>query len=159
MRASKMSLWVALTALCVGLGSAASAQELMLDTRDAVEVDRDGVALIDAIRVPEPDRDVADTAIVLTNFGPRDQKVVCGGFNKNGRAVGRVWVKVPAHGLRYVLASDLADDLDFIGSAQCAASGNIRGSAIFLGPGLTDLPVQQIHGAAGRLRFPLVATY
>jgi len=144
-------------AVALLLAGASSAYELEIDAKD---IDRDGAELIEEMRVRPDDRDVADTALVFTNFSNQRQHILCVGFDKHGNAVGRVRVVVPRLGLRYVLASDLADDLDFIGSAQCGADASVKGTAVFLGPGLTDLPVQQVQGErAGRMRFPLVATY
>ncbi len=139
------------------LAGATGAYELKTDARD---IDRDGTELMEEMRVRPDDRDVADTALVFTNFSEQRQHILCVGFDKHGNALGRVRVVVPRLGLRYVLASDLSNGADFVGSAQCGAAASVKGTAIFLGPGLTDLPVQQVQGErAGRMRFPLVATY
>ena len=152
--------------LALGLASAGHAQEEAAFDRDALrdmpalEVERDGVALIDELRVRPDDRDVADTALVFTSYSHSRQRVICAAFNKNGRIVGKTATTLPPHGVRYVLASDLADDLDFVGSAQCGAHSSVKGTAVFLGPGLTDLPVRQVpSGGIGRMAFPLIATY
>lgn len=124
------------------------------------EVERDAAELIDELRVRPEDRDVADTAMVFTNFTGKRQRVICAAFDRNGRIVGKSASWLPPYGLRFVLASDVADDLDFIGSAQCSAHKRVRGTAVFLGPGLTDLPVRQVRGhRLGRMAFPLIATY
>lgn len=124
-----------------------------------VEILRDATDLsIDLRPRPVDDLDVADTALVFTNLGARASRVKCVAFGKNGAPVGRAWLKLPALGLRYLLASDLSSDRDFVGHAQCAVAAGVKGSAIFLGPGLTDLPVLNPAGP-GRVRFPLVATY
>ena len=58
------------------------------------------------------------------------------------------------------LASDLSDGLDFIGSAHCFVGRRVLGSAIFLGPGITDLPVHQsTSDSAVRIVIPVVAHY
>lgn len=127
---------------------------------DAVEVDRDGAALIDALRVRPEDRDGADTALVFTSYSPRRERVICAAFDRNGRLVGKTATTLPPHGVRYVLASDLAEDLDFVGSAQCGTHASVKGTAVFLGPGLTDLPVRQVRASGiGRMAFPLIATW
>lgn len=127
---------------------------------DAREVDRDVADLPTEIRPRPIDVDVVDTALVFTNTANVDRRIVCVGFDKQGQKVGRVLVKLPALGLRYVLASDLADGQDFVGSAQCATHATVRGSAIFLGPSITDLSVDNIAGRwLGRIRFHVVATY
>ena len=131
-----------------------------IDFRDpGVQIVRDATDLaIDLRPRPVDDVDVADTALVFTNLGARGSRVKCVAFGKNGAPVGRAWLKLPALGLRYLLASDLSNDRDFVGHAQCAVAAGVKGSAIFLGPGLTDLPVLN-PAAPGRVRFPLVATY
>lgn len=106
------------------------------------------------------DEDVANTALVFTNGSPRDLRVICVGFDSDGRVVGRTAVKVPANGTKYALASDLSNGADFVGNAQCSGNKTVQASAIFLGPCLTDLPVANVeHDGAGRIRFGLVATY
>lgn len=127
---------------------------------EGIEITRDAASLTEEMRPRPVDRDVADTALVFTNLGGADRKVVCVGFDGNGRAVGRAWVKLPRRGLRYVLASDLSNGADFVGSAHCLTSGHVSGSVVFLGPDLTDLRVEQKRNRRrGRIRFPVVATY
>jgi hypothetical protein len=151
---------IALAFACVGLvAPQAFAKELAASATDGVEIDRDIRALSDELRPRDLDRDYADTALVFSNLGGEATKVLCVVFNGNGRLVGRAWLRLPALGVRYMLASDLANGVDLVGHAQCAAEGTVEGTAIFLGPGLTDLPAKQVEGAFGRIRFPLVATY
>ena len=109
---------------------------------------------------PQPaDPDFADTALIFTNMTRHTARVRCVGFNKNGRPIGRTATVIPPLGLRYVLASDLSNDADFAGQVQCASHGRIVGSAVFIGPGLTDVPV--LNGTIGesRIRFPIVFHY
>jgi hypothetical protein len=123
------------------------------------EVVRDTARLTDELRPrPHDDVDVADTAMTFTNLTGHNTRVLCAGFNKNGRVIGRKWLRVPRLGLRYLLASDLSRDADFVGHVQCAARAGVIGSAVFLGPDITDLPAINPDGP-GRIRFPLVATY
>lgn len=133
-----------------------------LDETDAgPEIVRDATDLAVDLAPRDVDRDVADTAMVFTNIGA-DARVFCVGFNKQGVPVGRAWLKVPRLGLRYLLASDLSDGADFVGHAQCAAPGTVRGSAVFLGAGFSDLDVEQtdrLTRRIGRIKFLLVATY
>lgn len=138
------------------LAPGVSAQSLESEDREVKHVDR---SYLSAELRDRPDRDVADTALVFTNFSGQRQKVLCGGFNHHGSLVGLARTVVPANGVRFILASDLADELDFVGSAQCAAAGEVKGTAVFLGPGLTDLPVEPIRERFGRMKFPLIATY
>lgn len=133
--------------------------QVAVSVDDGIEVDRDVDALVDDLRPRDIDRDVADTALIFTNLGNTARRVRCVGFDKNGQPVGRVWLRVPALGLRYALASDLSNGVDFIGHAQCSSAVAVKGTAIFLGPGLTDLPARNPSRVYGRIRFPLVATY
>jgi len=172
----RSSLRLSLSAACAALllslatsaGFASEAAEAQLEgssrdeirAMDAVEVERDAASLVDELRVRPDDRDVADTALVFTSYSHHRQRVICVAFNKNGRIVGKTLTVLPPRGVRYVLASDLANDLDFVGSAQCGSHSSVKGTAVFLGPGLTDLPVRQVpHSGVGRMAFPLIATY
>ncbi|MBW2420513.1 MAG: hypothetical protein JRH19_18370 [Deltaproteobacteria bacterium] len=150
-------------ALCAALWSLtlapiAGAQKLTA-VDPGPEIVRDTAALSHDLR-PRPidDPDVADTALIFTNKGS-DARVFCVGFDKEGDPVGRAWLKLPRLGLRYMLASDLSHDRDFVGHVQCSAPGQVKGSSVFLGPGLTDLPVIQTKRGVGRMTFLLVATY
>lgn len=148
---------------CAAIASQAATAQNEVEPRspnDEVEVDRVGVELLDRLPPRPDDVDRVDTALVFTNSGWGSKRVRCVAFDDDGRAVGRVRLSVPSQGLRYVLASDLSDGRDFVGSAQCSSSGHITGSAIWLGPGITDLTVRQ--GALDgwtRIRFAVVATY
>lgn len=109
---------------------------------------------------PQPeDPDLADTALVFTNMSRRNAGVVCVGFNKNGEPVGRTATRIPPLGLRYILASDISDGVDFIGQVQCSPHGRVVGSVVFIGPAVTDLPVRNGKLGKSRIRFPLVAHY
>lgn len=109
---------------------------------------------------PQPeDPDFADTALVFTNMRNTRAGVKCVAFNKNGVPVGRTRTPIPPLGVRYVLASDMSDGEDFVGQVQCAPYGRVMGSVVFIGPGLTDLPVRNGRLGKSRIRFPLVAHY
>jgi hypothetical protein len=129
-----------------------------------VEIDREIDTLPDDIEHPS-DPDVADTALVFTNLGRHRAAVKCVGFDKNGTPIGRTTTRIPAMGVRYVLASDISNGVDFIGQVQCARHGRVIGSVIFIGPGITDLPVLNRlnrgnqHSSRNRIQFPLVAHY
>ena len=128
-----------------------------IDAIDLVDISRE----VDELPTDfDRDPDVADTALVFTNLGRRTSWVKCVGFNKNGAAIGRTKTEIPPLGLRYVLASDISNGVDFIGHVQCSPKGRVVGSVVFIGPSLTDLPVR--NGKLGhdrRIRFPLVAHY
>jgi len=130
-----------------------------LSTDDGVEIVRDGIELRDELLPRDIDHDIADTALVFTNLGGRVSRVRCVAYDANGQPIGRAWLRVPALGVRFMLASDMANGSDFIGHAQCGALNAVRGTAVFLGGGVTDLPSMQPRRFDGRIRFPLVATY
>jgi len=112
---------------------------------EPVDIDRNGDELRDLlVRPMEPDTDVFDTAVVISNPTPVRAAAVCVGFDHNGDVVGRVRVRVPAWGLRYFLTSDLGRQ-DFLGIVECrSANGGAVGSAYLLGNGQIDnLPVSQ----------------
>ncbi|MFP8882363.1 MAG: hypothetical protein AAEJ52_12735 [Myxococcota bacterium] len=147
-------------AVALVLSASSAAAGSALDAAgDGIEINRDSAELRDELRPRDVDRDIADTALVFTNLGGNHVRVRCVAFDGNGRAIGRAWLRVPALGVRYLLASDLADGVDFIGHAQCATLSVVKGTAVLLGADVTDLPSMQPDSLYGRIRFPLVATY
>ena len=158
---SVLALAAALCLLLSTTAAQAGNRDQLMPAPDAeiMELERDAAELADALRDRPTDPDVADTALVFTNFEAERQRVLCAGFDANGAVVGWAHTAIPGHGVRYLLASDLSQGLDYVGHAQCAATRWVRGTAIFLGPGLTDLPSTAVRGRFGRIKFPLVATY
>ena len=111
--------------LTLGSATAASAQTTARRaSTDEARVERTAkdlqIDLRDAIR---RDVDTADTALVFNAPGPNHAVVYCRGYDADGKMVGRTATKVPRFGLRYIRASDLANGLDFVGSAFCSARG------------------------------------
>ena len=152
------------TSLALGLflATPANAQKIaavdMLDG-DGVRIERRAGELGDATRVRPDDRDFIDTAMVFTNASTRTI-VRCLARDDDGAPVGRAWVLLPNRGLRFILASDIAGGLDFVGSVECLTNGRVVGTALLLGPGgVTDLPSRRVHvdGPVG-LAFPVVVT-
>lgn len=125
------------------------------------DIERDSASLRDRIATPvDPDHDVADTAIVITNLARSRGRAFCVAFDYDGRVAGHARLKVPPLGLRWMLASDISDGVDLIGSAQCYLSGRLVGSAMFLGRDVTDLPVHQTTvGGNQRIAIPVLAHY
>ncbi|NNL99121.1 MAG: hypothetical protein HKO62_00130 [Gammaproteobacteria bacterium] len=147
---------IVLTTLLIS-GPVASAQTA--DPVASVEVGRDADTLRDTLR-PRPDRDIVDTALVFTNVRGRNTIMNCTAFGPQGGTVGRFRVRVPGNGLRFVLASDISNGGDFVGSARCLSIGDVAGSAFLLGPQLTDMRVRQQRAPQGTwITFPVVATY
>ena len=160
-------------ALSLGAASGAGAQTRAvrgLDARsdarplkaDEVRVERTADELrsdvSDAVR---HDIDTTDTALIFNAPGPNRAIVYCRSFDQDGRTLGRTATKIPARGLRYIRASDLANGHDFIGSAFCQAHGDVVASAVFIAPGaITNLTVEQAAVAGrARIQFPIVASY
>jgi len=124
-----------------------------------VEVNRSADELQAVLR-PHPDLDIVNTVLVFNNALRATAVVRCVAFGPNGRPLGRVKLKVPGNGLRFILASDLANGRDFIGSARCSARGKIVPSAFIVGRGLTDTPAKsRLDWPGTRMRFPAVVTY
>ena len=128
-----------------------------LQAVDEVEIARELDTLPSDI-APPSDPDVADTVLLFTNFSSYRAAVKCIGFDRSGTPIGRSLTRIPALGVRYLLASDISNGLHYIGHVQCAKHGRVEGTAIFIGPGLTDLPVMN-RGSKSRIRFPFVAHY
>jgi len=152
---------IAVFAVALGICVPASAQQLAVaDDVDMIpEVTRDA-SDIRVVMVPRPDLDTVDTALVFTN--PRDTPtlVVCAGRNAQGRGIGRAKTKVPAHGVRLLLASDLSAGRDYVGSATCKARSRVIPSAFVVGAQLSDAPATVNHGwQDSQINFPIVATF
>jgi len=131
------------------------------DVNVEISVDRDALDLQEHIRVRVYDPDVVDTAMVFTSTRHGVLVVRCTAWDDRGRIVGRVRVKVPSRGLRYVRARDIGHGRDFIGSAMCSTGGGgLLGSVVLVGGEFSDLRVVQSDGERGSLiRFPLIATF
>ncbi len=158
--AAGLAVTAALTAPArAGPAMEAAAVEAVSD-QEAIEVDRDAIDLRTHIRDRRLDHDSVDTAVVFTNPGPTPARVKCVGFDDQGRLVGAARTRVPGNGLRFLLASDIAHDRDFVGSVLCRSNGRVIGSALLVGARLTDLGVRERSAKRWTLlRFPLVVTY
>jgi len=125
-----------------------------------IDIERDGDALRDEIRPRPIDTDIADTALVFTNETAAIVEVKCIARNQNGTVVGRTRTRLPAHGLRYLRASDFSDGRDFIGHATCKSSGHVAATAMLFGVEISDLPsTSRRRGRGMHHKFSLIATY
>lgn len=151
MRALLHTLCAAAMAAALALPAAGQEAE-----PDELEVDRDPGQLLEDMHA---DRDAVESVLVFSNLLDRDVRVGCRAFGRNGRVVGRAGTGLPAHGLRYLRASDFAPGGDFIGSVQCVAGGRVVGEALLLTPlGISNLEVlQRGRKRSTQLEFPLVA--
>ncbi len=142
-------------AIFAALTLPAAAQEAL---PGEVDVDRDAGLLLDEIDAA-PDRDGLDTVLVFSNQLDREVRVGCRAFGRDGQLLGRAGTGLPARGLRYLRASDLAPGGDFVGSVDCLAGGRVLAEALLLAPGgITNLEVlQRARARSTRIEFPLVA--
>ncbi len=126
---------------------------------DEVEVNR-GADELQAVLRPHPDRDVVNTVLAFNNAHRTEVVVRCVAYNANGRPLGKAWVKIPGNGLRFILASDIANGRDFVGSTRCHSAGKIVPAAFIVGRVLSDTPANSTLGWGGtKMRFPTVVTY
>lgn len=133
-----------------------------VSVEDGVEITRDADELRKRIADRTMDPDSVHTALVFTNTGGGRSLIRCIGYNHNGRAVGRAWLRVPTRGLRFILTEDLSHDRDFIGLVKCqTAQHSTKGSAFLLAPyAITDLPAEDSSaGGVLTLTFPVTAHY
>lgn len=150
-----LAKYLVLIAVCL-YGHAAMAEDT-----DVIEIERDGVALATELDVRPDDRDFTDTAIVASAVG-RGALVVCQAYNANGRFLGSAAMRVPANGLRYLRASDLANGVDYVGQVRCKSRHHsIAASAYLIAPGgITNLGVEQksVHGVL-HIQAPVTASF
>jgi len=147
----KLCLALAAAAL---LAAAAGAQEI-----DPPDVSPDESALEDVLEQPV-DAPHANTALVFSSRADVELRVVCRARNAQGEAVGDAAVRVPPHGVRFLLASDFSDGAPFLGQVRCVSPRGIRGSGFARSAnGVTDVPSPEHRAGHGLLiHFPVVAT-
>ena len=146
-------LWLALAAAAL-FASAAGAQEI-----DPPEPSHDESELADVLEEPV-DAPYANTALVFSSLADEELRVVCRARSAQGEAVGAAAVRVPPHGLRFLLASDFSAGAPFVGQVRCISPRGIRGSGFARSAsGVTDLPSPEHRAGRGLLiHFPVVAT-
>lgn len=152
--------------LATGLLLGALAAGAQGQTVDASNDDRGKVlALIEE----RPHLPAVNTALAFTNTWARPVKVRLEAYNQNGRNVGEGEIEVPPHGLKYFFVSRLvgASDPRFVGWVAARTTLPISATAILLGIGTTDLPVERLPSlnseTSARHRysilFPLTAAF
>ena len=94
---------IAFAALAAPLAGAEEKPETAPDLAEAEDIGRDVRDLQTDIR--PPDDDIADTAIVFSNFAGTKRRVRCIAYNGAGEKIGRGLVGIPARGTRYIRAS------------------------------------------------------
>lgn len=115
----------------------------------------------DLRRTIDPDTDVVNTALTFHNPSQGRAIVVCAAYDGNGNLLGTKATHIPPGGLRFLRASDIANGVDFVGSAACKSRTRVQSSAILLGPGaVTDLDVQRRGWRrVTSFSYPLVVSY
>ncbi len=144
--------------LALATASISMAQDDLRSADPEVTVDRSGTELQALLR-PRPDVDLIDTAMVFNNPRPDKAQVWCVAFGYSGAPVGRIRLEIPARGVRFFLASDIANNLDFIGSAQCHSRNQVFPSAFVVGAAFSDAPaLAHHHWDRTTVRFPVIVT-
>lgn len=145
--------WMALASAAL-LSTAAGAQE-----SEVPDLSHDESELENVLEEPV-DAPRANTALVFSSLADVERRVVCRARNARGEEVGAAAVRVPAHGVRFLLASDFSDGEPFVGQVRCVAPRGIRGSGFARSAnGVTDVPSpEQREGRGVLIHFPVVAT-
>lgn len=144
----------------VAYGSPAHGQNALVDER---------ANLIDIIEEPPPIPAV-NTALAFTNVWPRAVKVTLEAFDNSGEPAGRAEFVIPPRGLKYFFVSRILADANprFVGWVAARTSLPLSASAVLLGIGTTDLPVERFPSlnatdVSSRRRysvlFPLTAAF
>lgn len=146
-------LWLALAAAAL-LASSAGAQEI-----DPPDLSHDESELEDVLEEPV-EAPHANTALVFSSLADVELRVVCRARNAQGEPLGDAAVRVPPHGVRFLLASDFSGGAPFLGQVRCASPRGIRGSGFTRTVnGVTGVPSPEHRAGRGLLiHFPVVAT-
>lgn len=150
---AKLGFWTSLAAASL-LAAAAGAQEI--DPPDVTHQESELEAVLeDPVAAPH-----VNTALVFSSLADVELRVVCRARNAAGEAIGHAAVRVPAHGVRFLLASDFSDGAPFLGQVRCLSPRGIRGSGFARSAnGVTDVPSPELKAGRGLLiHFPVVAT-
>lgn len=129
----------------------------------------DRTSVIDVLD-ERPNIPTVNTALAFTNVWPRAVKVRLEAFDHEGQPAGRGEIEIPPRGLKYVFVSRILIDTDprFVGWVAARTSLPISASAVLLGIGTTDLPVERFPSlnatdVSSRRRysilFPLTAAF
>jgi hypothetical protein len=142
------------------IGAPAGAQNTLADDRTSV---------IDAID-ERPSIPTVNTALSFTNVWPRAVKVKLEAFDHEGQPAGGAEFEIPPRGLKYMFVSRILRDPNprFVGWVAARTSLPVSASAVLLGIGTTDLPVERFPSlnatdVSSRRRhsvlFPLTAAF
>ena len=121
-----------------------------------VDVHHDPSDIADRMR---PDVDVVDTVLSFTNLVGGDNRATCVARNARGDRVGRARIKMPGHGIGFLLLSDMTHGVDVIASVNCTSARHVAASAFLVGNGeIVNLSVIQT-GPDARIHIPIAAHY
>ena len=129
----------------------------------------DRTSVIDII-TERPTVPSVNTALAFTNVWPRAVKVTLEAFDNEGQPAGRAEFEIPPRGLKYFFVSRILRDTNprFVGWVGARTSLPVSASAVLLGIGTTDLPVERFPSlnatdVSSRRRhsilFPLTAAF
>jgi len=132
------------------------------DSITEIEIDRDAADLGDLLSGNDrPNTHLApllDTAMILTAAGPNESVARCVARNARGEVSGRVRVRIPGHGVRFFLLSDIVDDRALVANVNCHVSGIAVGTEIMLGVITSDIQVhQEFRAGRTHILFPVTA--
>jgi hypothetical protein len=150
---TKLAFWTSL-AFSTLLAAAAGAQEV--DPPDLTHAESELEELLeDPVEAPS-----VNTALVFSSLADVELRVVCRARNAQGEAIGHAALRVPAHGVRFLLATDFSGGVPFLGQVRCLSPRGIRGTGFARSAnGLTDVPSPEHKARGGHLiHFPVVAT-
>ena len=125
------------------------------------EVVRGGAEFQALAAMPSAERTGVETALIFTNVGGSEFRVLCVAYDAEGSPIGHAWMRIPERGMRFLLASDLSAGTDFAGPVECLALGRVVPSGLLLTPsGISDVSSERYHGVhADFVRFPLAASH
>ncbi len=141
--------WISLL-VALWLAGAAQAQEI-----DPPDVTHDEGELETLLGEPVEAPHV-NTALVFSSVVDEELRVVCRARNAQGEPVGAAGLRVPAHGVRFLLASDFSDGQPFLGQVTCLSPRGLRGSGFARSAsGVISVPSPERRRL---VHFPVVAT-
>lgn len=135
-----------------------TAAPLVAQELDPPDVTHDEGELATLLEEPT-DAPQANTALVFSSLADSELRVVCRARNAQGEPIGHAAVRVPAHGVRFLLASDFSET-PFVGQVRCLSPRGIRGTGFLRNAhGVTTVPSPEHKARGGHLvYFPVVAT-
>jgi len=156
---TSVRVFALLVGSCLLLAAPAGAEDPA--PNEGPEVVRGGSELQALAAMPSAQRTGVETALIFTNVGGSEFRVLCAAYDAEGSPLGHAWTRIPARGMRVLLASDLSAGADFAGPVECLALGRVVPSGLLLTPsGISAVGSERYHGVhADFVRFPLAASH